>query len=60
LKSALSKVWAFAPENEEEEMKKPAPEIESLEGKMSVAPDGKEKKPETIDQEEGQEEQEKE
>jgi hypothetical protein len=37
-------------------MKKPAPEIESLEGKMSVAPDGKEKKPETIEQEEeGQE-----
>jgi hypothetical protein len=29
--------------------------VESSEGKMSVAPNGKEKKPETIDQEEGQE-----
>lgn len=41
----MGRVWAFAPENEESESKKPKPEIESLEGKMSVAPDGKSEKP---------------
>lgn len=46
MKSALSKVWSFAPENEETEGEKSKPDIESSEGKMSVAPDGKVKKSE--------------
>jgi hypothetical protein len=42
LKKALSKIWSFAPENPSSD-KKTEPDYESIEGKMSVAPDGKPK-----------------
>ena len=41
-KKILSRVWAFAPESAEQD-EKPKAFIDSLDGKMSVAPDGKEK-----------------
>lgn len=42
LKKALSRIMSFAPENPSSDQKS-KPDYESIDGKMSVAPDGKQK-----------------